>query len=581
MEKFVFYGKGGIGKSLIALNLGAVFEKGKRHSVIIGCSPKANITDPLKGHAINRTILDVQRVDGVNSENIRESFTTYEGLTILEIGGPEPGVGCAGRGIPVALEEIEKHKDYIVNYSNAKNMIYDVIGDVVCGGFATPMRGKMDEAPVNVIVVTSGELMSLYSANNIIVAAKSLKDSGTSNVQVPGIVANMRGVHREDEIIKEFSKMINVPILVTLNRDPKTTKSAEDCGKPVVEVFPESQFAKGIVELSKKLSNPTPSNPTPIEDYNQLFDMFMSYQEKEKEAETIQVGKFLDYIPKSITERKIPKKVSIYGTGGIGKSTTSSNLSAALVLKGEHVLQIGCDPKRDSVATLCGELKPTFMDEMKNNSMLNYDQMMKLIFEGRDFNNRLYGCECGGPKPGKGCAGKGVHLVLTQLEKVKLFEKNKYTFILYDVLGDTVCGGFALPLQFTNSTYVVTSGELAPMVQAMKIIQSVDAYKKRNPNFDIGVAGVINNMRGVENEVKIVEEVFSSIGIPVIEHIPRSEYVQKAENYKRTVVQAFPDSKQTEIYLSLAGKVLNNSNKYLPSREVLSSQEVKSIISKY
>src|SRR5659263_127462 len=119
------------------------------------------------------------------------------------------------------------------------------------------------------------------------------------------------------------------------------------------------------------------------------------------------------------------------------------------------------------------------------------------------------------------------------------------------------------------------------MVQAMKIIQSVDAYKKRNPNFDIGVAGVINNMRGVENEKQIVEEVFSSIGIPVIEHIPRSEYVQKAENYKRTVVQTFPDSKQTEIYLNLAEKVLKNESKYLPSREVLCSQEVKSILSKY
>ncbi len=580
MKKFVFYGKGGIGKSLVALNLGYVWVREKKGSIIIGCSPKANITDPLKNKGVSRPVLDIQRVEAVNGTNIAESFSRYGDLTIVETGGPEPGVGCAGRGIPVALDEIEKQRDNIANYRSAENLIYDVIGDVVCGGFATPMRGTRDEPSVSVVVVTSGELMSLYSANNIIVAAKSLRDSGTSNVQVPGLVANLRGVHREEEIIREFSRMINVPILVTLQRDPKTMKKAEEMGKPVAEAFPESQFAKGIVELAGKLQNPAASEPTPIEDYNRLFDMFMSYQEK-KADDTVEVSAFTKRIPKETAKRDKPLKISIYGTGGIGKSTTSSNLSAALVLRGEHVLQIGCDPKRDSVATLCGELKPTIMDQMKTTSSLNYDQMMGLIYEGRDFEGRLQGCECGGPKPGKGCAGKGVHLVLTQIEKTKLIDRNKYTFILYDVLGDTVCGGFALPLQFTNSTYVVTSGELAPMVQAMKIIQSIDAYKKRNPNFDIGVAGVINNMRGVENEEKIVEEVFSTIGIPVIQHIPRSEYVQKSENYKRTVVQTFPESDQTGVYLKLAEKVVNNGAKYLPTREVLSSQEVKAIIAKY
>jgi nitrogenase iron protein NifH len=287
-------------------------------------------------------------------------------------------------------------------------------------------------------------------------------------------------------------------------------------------------------------------------------------------------------IPSTTVERDKPKRISIYGTGGIGKSTVSSNLSASLVLLGERVYQIGCDPKRDSISTLCGELKPTVLDELRRRNKVTPDLKMlkELVFEAKDYNERLYGTECGGPKPGKGCAGKGVHLALQFIEKYNIFKEFGITFVLYDVLGDTVCGGFATPLNFTPQTYIVTSGEVAPMVQAMKIVESVMA-KASEGSHDVGIAGIINNMRGIEHEREIVEEVFGEIGLPVIHHIPRSQIVQEAENLKRTVVQSFPDSEQAKEYLELAKKIINNDNKIIIKKKVLNSLQIKEIVSKY
>ena len=581
-KKYVFYGKGGIGKTNIAVNTGIAFVKRNKVTSLIGCSPKSNIGDLFKENQIGLPILDLHRKEGVNEKNIMESSSSYDGLLILEMGGPEPGVGCAGRGIPVALDLIEQYKDVFPNYSNSENVIYDMIGDIVCGGFATPMRGK--DIDVRVIIVVSGELMALYSGNNIALAAKGLKDSGTSNVSIAGIVANLRGIDREEEIIEEFSKRVNIPILVTIPRDPETFRKAEQIGKPIVDAFPDSEITKRFFTLVDKLETNGVVKPTPYEDYNGLFDMFMTFQKgvHAKDKEVIDVIGYKKLIPPEINKkREKPLRISIYGTGGIGKSTVSSNMSAALVLKGEKVLQVGCDPKRDSISTICGELKPTIMDAVREKPVMSFEEMKGCIYEAIDYEGRLYGCECGGPNPGKGCAGKGVNLVLVQLEKLKMYERMGFTFVLYDVLGDTVCGGFALPLQFADCTYIVTSGESAPLVQSMKIIQSVANFSKRNPHMNIGVSGIINNMRGIKNEEKIVEEIFSLVGVPVIAHIPRSEYVQRAENIKRTVVYAYPESSQAQVYMKLSENIINNDKKYLLKSEILTAREVKEITAKY
>lgn len=256
------------------------------------------------------------------------------------------------------------------------------------------------------------------------------------------------------------------------------------------------------------------------------------------------------------------KKIAIYGKAGIGKSTTSSNLSAALSHMGEKVMQIGCDPKRDSIATLCGRLMPTIMDQVRKYDVVDEKILSEVIFEGY---NGILGCESGGPKPGTGCAGKGVNLALQLLDKFKVLERYGITFALFDVLGDVVCGGFAQPMRagFAREIYLVTCGELLSLYQTNNIAKAV--AKVNSLGVDVGVAGLINNMRGVAHEEEIVEAFAEVLGVPVIQHIPRSKLVQQAEFKGQTVIQAFPDSDQAEVYRSLARKVLANDKVYIPT----------------
>jgi len=134
------------------------------------------------------------------------------------------------------------------------------------------------------------------------------------------------------------------------------------------------------------------------------------------------------------------RKIAIYGKGGIGKSTVCSNLSVALSQMGEKVMQVGCDPQRDSISTLCGKLMPTLLERTGEAKKVTEEMLRSVVFEG--FSGVL-GCESGGPKPGMGCAGRGVTLALQLLDQFKIFEKYGVTFVLFDVLGDVVCGGFA------------------------------------------------------------------------------------------------------------------------------------------
>jgi len=568
-------GKGGIGKTSVATNLAEALTELGQQSAIIGCSPKSSLIDLYDLSDLMTPILDLKRKHGITAQNIGEVVgRTSTGTLLFETGGPEPGVGCAGVGLPTAFDELQKYKKLIDGFESVNYSFYDLIGDVVCGGFSTPMRGGGRE----VLVIISGELMAVYAGNNILRAVKALG----GNIRVAGLVVNMRGVAYEQEVVNAFAERTQVPILAYIPRDSATFKQSEQARGTVVGTVPDSPIAATFREMARRFHT-TASDviPNPIDRYDELYDLYMSVQHDRIEVRD-NSGRYQREIPPAVVARETPKRISIYGTGGIGKSTTSANVSAALVLAGEKVFQIGCDPKHDSIANLCGELKPTILDAIQKQGgarAVGRDLLKSLIFPGVGFEDRLYGTECGGPVPGKGCAGKGVDLAIKLLEEHQLPEEYGFTFIVYDVLGDTVCGGFARPLKLTPQAYVVTSGEVATMTQAMKIAQSIHAASQHG--MEVGIGGIINNMRGIPHEAEIVDAVFGAVGLPVIHHIPRSEWVQKAENMRHTVVQAFADSDQAEEYRELSRKLRENSATHTLSREILSTREIFAIANRY
>lgn len=259
-------------------------------------------------------------------------------------------------------------------------------------------------------------------------------------------------------------------------------------------------------------------------------------------------------------------KIAIYGKGGIGKSTTTSNISAALSKLGYKVLQIGCDPKSDSVKNLMnGEKIPTVLDLLRSQSAKNagvskWDgattskdlTLDDMVFKG--FNGVLC-VEAGGPTPGLGCAGRGIITAFEKLEELGAYETYKPDVVLYDVLGDVVCGGFAMPIRngYADKVFVVTSGEMMALYAANNIVSAVKNFSARGY---AAYAGVILNSRNVKNEVSIVEEALKEIGGSIVSVVPRSDFVQIAENQGKTVIEACPDSDQAACYMDLAKKIV-------------------------
>lgn len=276
--------------------------------------------------------------------------------------------------------------------------------------------------------------------------------------------------------------------------------------------------------------------------------------------------------------KQIPdiRTVAIYGKGGIGKSTIASNLSAALSHMDEKVMQIGCDPKRDSVALLCGGLKKTILECLDDG--MSEEIFSKVIHRGY---NGIYCIESGGPKPGSGCAGRGVAQALGFIEQYKVFENYGITFALFDVLGDVVCGGFAQPVKdgFAKQVYLVTSGEILSILQMNNVCMSIISIAESYGSCTI--SGIINNMRGVPHEEEIVEEISGIMGLPVIIHIPRSHTVQNAELEGKTVIEAYPEDSQAKIYRDLAAKILSSDPDETFSPNPLSLSEIKNVIKKY
>lgn len=251
-------------------------------------------------------------------------------------------------------------------------------------------------------------------------------------------------------------------------------------------------------------------------------------------------------------------KIAVYGKGGIGKSTTVSNIAAAMAEQGLKVMQIGCDPKADSTISLHNGTKiPTILDLVRTKKNgFSLEEMTTIGYNG------VICAEAGGPSPGLGCAGRGIVAALEKLKEKGAYDAIQPDVIIYDVLGDVVCGGFTMPMRkgYSDKVFIITSGENMSIHAAANIALAVENFKNRG-YADLG--GLILNRRNVEREEQKVAELADDIHSKIVGTLDHSQTVQAAEALQKTVIEAFPDSEMAEQYRNLARNILRACGKEL------------------
>jgi nitrogenase iron protein NifH len=241
--RVAFYGKGGIGKSTIASNVSAAFSNLGLKVLHVGCDPKGDSTRTLVGNKIPSVLRMIQMKDN-NLEKNDILYRGYNGISCVEAGGPEAGVGCAGMGIKTTFEELQ----YLGILDETWDIeMYDVLGDVVCGGFSVPMKERIIDV---IYIVSSSEFMSIYAANNIM---KSIENFSTNSTPMfGGIIHNHRNLNYSDKTIQLFSEKSNVPVLDNIPFSKEIIISELE-GKTVVERYPESQSCNIFLGLARKI----------------------------------------------------------------------------------------------------------------------------------------------------------------------------------------------------------------------------------------------------------------------------------------------------------------------------------------
>jgi nitrogenase iron protein NifH len=248
------------------------------------------------------------------------------------------------------------------------------------------------------------------------------------------------------------------------------------------------------------------------------------------------------------------RRIAVYGKGGIGKSTTSSNISDALAESGLKVMQIGCDPKADSTRLLTGNDNPvTVLDIMREKGSA---ELGDIVREGR---NGTLCVECGGPRPGMGCAGRGIIAAFEELERLDAMDHYRPDVIVYDVLGDVVCGGFAAPIRegYAEEVLIVTSGEKMALYAANNIASAVENFADRSY---ARLRGVILNHRNVVGEDEKVRAFAESRGLEIVGEVPRSDDITRCEDRGMTTIEADPDLPVSRTFIELARTLMNTAS---------------------
>jgi len=252
-------------------------------------------------------------------------------------------------------------------------------------------------------------------------------------------------------------------------------------------------------------------------------------------------------------------QIAIYGKGGIGKSTTTSNISASLAKAGYKVMQFGCDPKSDSTNTLRGgKYIPTVLDTLREKNTVKAEEVLFQGFGG------VYCVEAGGPAPGVGCAGRGIITAVQLLKQLKVFEELDLDFVLYDVLGDVVCGGFAVPIRegIAEHVFTVSSADFMAIYAANNLFKGIQKYSNSGGAL---LGGVIANSINAPYAKEIVDDFVKQTGTQVIGYVPRSVTVTQSELQGKTTIEAAPDSEQAKVYQQLAARIAGHKDSKAPT----------------
>jgi nitrogenase iron protein NifH len=255
---------------------------------------------------------------------------------------------------------------------------------------------------------------------------------------------------------------------------------------------------------------------------------------------------------------KTPKQIAIYGKGGIGKSTTTSNISAALAEAGYKVMQFGCDPKADSTNTLRGgEYISSVLDLLRENQHVDPHEAVFRGFKG------IYCVEAGGPSPGVGCAGRGIITAVELLKQQNIFEELDLDFVIYDVLGDVVCGGFAVPIRegIAEHVFTVSSADFMAIYAANNLFKGIERYSNAGGAL---LGGIIANSIDTDFQREIIDDFAAHTHTQIVSYVPRSLTVTQAELQGKTTIEAAPESAQADVYRALAKRFVEHTESIVP-----------------